>query len=437
MLKRAQMIPCAYCDVDCEPTREHVIPQWYIDLHGIQALETFNGRNPVNHTQGPLLVKDVCARCNNQILGELDQYGKAVYDKYCHEPIYLGESCHFDVDSVLLKRWLLKLCFNSGRMHGADTLILSQYREFILGKMESPRPFPVYVHLISPTDFSTDPPTAATRPNGDRVVEPVRWFRFGQLRVLPSLLTDVVQRQVYIGGLCFTLFVRSPKNPKHFDHVARIIPEFQKIFPQARIVPDSGSVRIQAGNLHALSTMAQHISNFPTRYLEGPHSGSADFVDVMTSMAKGKVDALIIQITKAEIDAADTTNCEDRLSELVATRESATSAMSRVILLTDGFDDDKREIWEIPDARSFFRRLFDKCPFLFFLAMPQFKTLDLLAACCCRHEVNGTSLEFNNADDMKEFLEKGFRGINSICQRHGLSYETNCLLTDQALSRFV
>ncbi len=41
------MLNCAYCDILCQQTREHVIPRWYNDTPG--EAETFSARAPLTH----------------------------------------------------------------------------------------------------------------------------------------------------------------------------------------------------------------------------------------------------------------------------------------------------------------------------------------------------------------------------------------------------
>ncbi len=102
---------CAYCDMACKQTREHVIPRWYNDTPG--DTETFSARVPLTHLQGDLIVKDVCQSCNGGSLSSLDAYGKELYERYFAFPVYAGETIGFDYDGDRLLRWLLKLSYNT------------------------------------------------------------------------------------------------------------------------------------------------------------------------------------------------------------------------------------------------------------------------------------------------------------------------------------
>lgn len=79
-------------------------------------------------------IRDVCARCNNGVLSELDTYICKLFDcSFIHMPAR-DESVSFDCDYHRLKRWLLKMSYNSARIHSAPDLeALQQTRRYILG----------------------------------------------------------------------------------------------------------------------------------------------------------------------------------------------------------------------------------------------------------------------------------------------------------------
>jgi hypothetical protein len=427
------MVPCAYCELNCEPTREHIVPAWYIESAGRQNLETFNARNPVMQTKGDLRIKDVCEHCNNVILGRLDEFGKSLYDEFCCQPVFCGESLKFFAEVPTLQRWLLKLCYNSGRSHNSDVTILREYRQFILGNAQCPADIRVYVHVITPTDFSIRPPRAAQRPDRNAAdVRPARWFRLTQMRRASAFMTAIVQRQVYVDGLCFSLFVTAPGNPEHRNQLETLVAQFEKSVPTAQLVLDSKPLWLAASeDLHAASVMYGHIDNYPTRYGLRSESQKLGFGGQMESMARGETSILMLHVTSEEIMAKDTSICAANLAELVSSRESAKSAMGRVAIFTDGYDNDPREIWDIPEASEFFKQLFDECPFLFFLVVPEVgDMLGLLLLCYCRHANEG-DLNIIDPADFHEFMQKGFKAMNELMLHLAISIEVNRQVTDK------
>ncbi|RWP67751.1 hypothetical protein [Mesorhizobium sp.] len=73
---------------------------------------------------GEPVIKDVCASCNNGPLSTLDAYICQLFDRHCARILTRGEIVTFSYDYHRLKRWLLKMSYNSARMHGAMDLMV-------------------------------------------------------------------------------------------------------------------------------------------------------------------------------------------------------------------------------------------------------------------------------------------------------------------------
>ena len=84
-------------------------------------------------------IKDVCAECNNGILGDLDSYGKNLLtDSGLLVQNYKKLDLSLSYDYPRLLRWLLKISFNSSRMDGIHSPVFKQYIPFILGTAPLP-----------------------------------------------------------------------------------------------------------------------------------------------------------------------------------------------------------------------------------------------------------------------------------------------------------
>lgn len=114
---------CAFCDNPGQITREHL---WPAGLH--ERLRTANGdsessfwlrRTDSEFAGGPTL-KDVCQTCNNGVLSILDSYICELFDRYFATILERGQKVRFEYDHHRLKRWLLKMCFNSARIHHSN-----------------------------------------------------------------------------------------------------------------------------------------------------------------------------------------------------------------------------------------------------------------------------------------------------------------------------
>jgi hypothetical protein len=104
-------------------------------------------------------IRDVCAACNNGELSRLDSYICKLFDETFVRIIPRDETILFSFDYHLLKRWLLKMSFNSARIHNSmDKEALELLLPYILGNQNKlGRSVQVFVQLTFPekTDEST------------------------------------------------------------------------------------------------------------------------------------------------------------------------------------------------------------------------------------------------------------------------------------------
>jgi len=126
---------CAYCGLDKPLTREHL---WPASLHR-RLMEgdedRLMGGDEEKHNSFWLAklkkaipseptIRDVCADCNNTVLSLLDAYICELFDhSFVHIP-KRHERVEFEYDYHRLKRWLLKMCFNSARIHSSRDVIV-------------------------------------------------------------------------------------------------------------------------------------------------------------------------------------------------------------------------------------------------------------------------------------------------------------------------
>lgn len=95
-------------------------------------------------------IRDVCAECNNGPLSELDSYICTFYDAYLARTYEEGEVVSVSIDYDRLLRWLLKLCFNSSRIHQKDEFVFKSLRQYILGSAPTPETPMLFVQLVPP-----------------------------------------------------------------------------------------------------------------------------------------------------------------------------------------------------------------------------------------------------------------------------------------------
>lgn len=422
------MQPCAYCDKMCKPTREHVIPDWYNDTPG--EAETFSSRAPLTHLKGDLLVKDVCSRCNNGVLSGLDGYGKELYERYFAAPVYWDESVAFEYDGDRLIRWLLKLSYNSARAQNADVWVLREYRKIMLGEVPLSDHIRCWVHLVGATCFDQSIKLIRSARRDEKgqpgVLEPL-WFRIGQFRLIDHPALSLVQRAVVINSFAFTLLVARADTAWPCQDFDQWIKEFTSRSEAARLIQlGAGRLILKAEGDHAVASLYPLLHHFPTRFFE-------DKNPAIVQGLKSKHGLTVLSVPRDLIEEGDTEPITSALRHMVSTREQAMAFRQRIGVMVDGYDNNQRELWQVPEARAFFRRVFAECPFVMLLAHPDGALLKLLAACWIYDD--GMTNEMQR-QGMGDFLRRAFVGLNAMNHVVMLSAEQNreiCIAAEKVL----
>ena len=134
------MTICAYCQEDRLATREHVVPAFIYNFQK-ELSRSVVGWNEAAQKMvgGEAKIKDVCADCNNRILGELDSYGKTLLtESGLLTQNYTKAQLTLKYDYAALLRWLMKISFNSSRTDNVQSSIFKQHIPFMLGEASPP-----------------------------------------------------------------------------------------------------------------------------------------------------------------------------------------------------------------------------------------------------------------------------------------------------------
>lgn len=414
------MAYCAYCLKSSVLTREHVIPRWYIKTSG--KIETFNMRAPIAQTTGDIIVKDVCAQCNNTYLGALDGYAKKLYDAYFKEPVYSEETIEFEYDKTRLFRWLLKISYNSARANNADVEILSLFTNQIIGAEPPTDHTRIFLNLVVPTKIDKVPKPAIRQDINHYEIEEPSWFRVTQLRMSfdPSIL--VVQRQILINSFVFTVFAVSTKLSLPSKQLEQVSQEFLQLFPDAKELNHTGKVALKAGNYHAIQSIAPLFSQYPNRFQDADDT-------IVRKLHGGETGLILVEIPLELIQNQDVETIESILADMVSTIESAIAYKQKVSIFVVGFDNDSRELWQIPEVREYLCLLLTACPFIMFLLCPEGRFLKVFFEAWIYEEKPDQT---SQSQKISSFLDLTFDGLNKTMHRLGLSIELNKEISEDA-----
>ncbi len=131
--------------------------------------------------------------------------------------------------------------------------------------------------------------------------------------------------------------------------------------------------------------------------------------------ANTKAAVLVLEISRLEIESLNFTSSLERLMVMAETRESTLLYRESLLLMITGYDQDRRELPEIPQVREFMLRLTEEWPhWLWFLSREQ-GTISLLMSLLCVvkiHRAQGEfGIEFKNPKELSnrlvDLLERG------------------------------
>lgn len=147
-------------------------------------------------------------------------------------------------------------------------------------------------------------------------------------------------------------------------------------------------------------------------------------------------DAVISVIPREAVLAGDTEQTLIGLSVFVRSKSLAPQVQGHLRLAFEGFDDDHREVWEIPEVRLFMERIDAVFPYWFFLADLSSPTLQLIASCLCRVTEVAPGFTLFDSNDLAQFMARQFDGMNQLWAEHKLSDERNEVVSDAILAVF-
>jgi hypothetical protein len=147
-------------------------------------------------------------------------------------------------------------------------------------------------------------------------------------------------------------------------------------------------------------------------------------------------DAVVSIIPREAVFACDTEQILLGLSVFVRSKGLAPQVQGHLRLAFEGFDNDPRELWEIPEVRLFMERLDAVFPYWFFLADLNSATLHLIASCLCRVSEVAPGFTLFDSGDLAQFMGRQFHGMNQLWAEHQLSEELNRSVSDQILAIF-
>ena len=119
---------------------------------------------------------------------------------------------------------------------------------------------------------------------------------------------------------------------------------------------------------------------------------------------------VVMSISRTEIESCDYSDALNRLHTLTDTQKNVLLYKESIALHVGGYDDDKRELAEIPEVRAYFKALVNEWPHWIWFLPRQMGFISLLMSILCKVEIkpsgkNVCIVDFINDHEVVSVLE--------------------------------
>lgn len=127
---------------------------------------------------------------------------------------------------------------------------------------------------------------------------------------------------------------------------------------------------------------------------------------------------VILVLSKDMLNAEGLKIVLGRLRILSATREDTWRYRQMVTLTVDGYNDDPRELVDIPEVRTYLDKLIAQWPFWGFFITPHDDSFKILLSCAAGGAFLGEGKVELDGPKLVELIKMAFMGMNELFERH-------------------
>lgn len=139
-------------------------------------------------------------------------------------------------------------------------------------------------------------------------------------------------------------------------------------------------------------------------------------------------DLICYQFSRDRVEAGDAKDFLSRFGKFrVPVGKQLRGMMNSLALMIEGYDDDPREIYAIPEVRVFYKQLWQRWPYWLYFCNLDTENLMMMVMCCLDSldalKVQGqpqVQVQINPLE-VVQFISGGFVPMNEMCERAGMS----------------
>lgn len=153
-------------------------------------------------------------------------------------------------------------------------------------------------------------------------------------------------------------------------------------------------------------------------------------------LSEAGVDWLGVVIPRRDIERLATGSTLDTLQSVLADAETVRLFQGRVDVSFEGWDDDPRELYEIPEVRTFLHRLDDEWPYWLYFLSTELETLRIITFCLCHAGKAGSGLARVSPAALSAFLMAHFDALNRLFAAFSLDEDVNEQISERIVHYF-
>lgn len=130
-------------------------------------------------------------------------------------------------------------------------------------------------------------------------------------------------------------------------------------------------------------------------------------------------------LSRQQVESGDRKEPMAFLQHIVANPDHALEFMGRVSLIVDGYNDDARELFEIPEVRCYLKALDDQWAYWFFFLSQADDSIKILEGCLCDTVEVIPGVASVDLEQMERYLTRHFTALNRLCETLDIPEEIN------------
>jgi len=135
-------------------------------------------------------------------------------------------------------------------------------------------------------------------------------------------------------------------------------------------------------------------------------------------LRRGVVEPVLLLISRRQVEESDIASVLLELKPVTATRENCWRYRGQMALVVTGYDDDPRELVDIPEVRAFLAQFSVAWPYWSFFFNQVDDSIILLGSCYCGTAFPGKGEIKIDIHRLGMFLRLGFDAMNAIFDQY-------------------